>query len=288
MAIIFSGVVARERIQPLIKQRLKRIGKTPLLTILFPEQNENQNSFLLAKEREAHHLGVETRIIHIAKNATIGTYKNEIKNAAKHSDGILIQLPISKGLDTQTILNTIPYKKDVEALSAQRFGEIFQDEASIYSPVAKAAVNAVYFAMDTLRRDPAEQNVCIVGFNNLTGKPATAVLSRTFGSISICRSHTPEKTLKKNLAEADVIISSTGKIDFIVPDMIKEGSILIDVGFERGQDGTIHGDFHPECEQKADFMTPVPGGLGPLTVTYIYDNLATLLEEKTVDEHSQP
>jgi methylenetetrahydrofolate dehydrogenase (NADP+) / methenyltetrahydrofolate cyclohydrolase len=281
MAVLFSGVVARERIQPQIIKRLQRIGKDVSLTILFPEQNENQNSFLRAKEREAHHLGVEPKVVHIPKDASIGTYEKEIEKAAKHSDGILIQLPISKGLDTQTILNAVPYDKDVEALSARRFGEVFQDEASVYSPVAKAAVNAVYFAMDALDREPATQNICIVGFNNLTGKPATAVLSRTFGSISICRSHTPEETFKKYLADADVIISSTGKIDLITPDMIKEGSVLIDVGFERGEDGDIHGDFHPDCEKKAGFMTPVPGGLGPLTVTYIYDNLATLLEEKT-------
>lgn len=287
MAVIFSGMAARERIQPQIIKRLMRIGKKPSLTILFPEQNENQRSFLRAKEREAHHLGVEPNIIHMSKDATIGTYENEIEKAAEYSDGILIQLPISKGLDTQTILNAVPYEKDVEALSARRFGEIFQDEASVYSPVAKAAVNAVYFAMDALKREPGDQNVCIVGFNNLTGKPAAAVLSRTFGSISICRSHTPEETLKKNIAEADVIISSTGKKDLITPGMIKKGSVLIDVGFEKEKDGTIHGDFHPDCEKIAGFMTPVPGGLGPLTVTYIYDNLATLLEEKIGQVHSK-
>ena len=114
----------------------------------------------------------------------------------------------------------------------------------------------------------------------ITGKPAAAVLSRRYGSVVICRSQTPPEMLKEAVSSSDIVISSTGKIDFITPNMVKKESILVDVGFERGEDGKIHGDFHPDCEKKAAFFTPVPGGLGPLTVTYIYENLLTLLEEQ--------
>ena len=207
---------------------------------------------------------------------TTETYIDEIE-ARSYADGILIQLPVTPEANKHRVLNSIPRDKDVEGLSAQRMGELAQGNNPIYSPVAKAAMHAVGQALSTLGREAQTQHVCLVGFSDMIGKPLAHIIARQFNSTTICTSKTTD--LRKHTSNADILISGIGKPAYITQDMIKPDSILIDAGYETDASNNISGDFHKSCLDSAAFFTPVPGGIGPLTITYIYENLLELNNE---------
>lgn len=270
MAIVFDGNRAAEDIY----SKLRDIKANLSLSILYYAENQAQKTFITLKQKVAERLGVSFKIIEIPTGFSTDEVQKLLEKESKTATGLLVQLPLPENLDRYKILNAIPYNNDVEGLSDKWMGELAQNDTVIYSPVAKAAMTVIEEAVNILDLKLQDLNVVIVGNSYLAGRPAELVLARRCNSVTVTNHHTSD--LSEITRKADIILSATGVVNIISADMVKEDAILIDVGFEKQEDGSITGDIHPDAFKKSAFHTPVPGGIGPLTIAFIFENLYAL------------
>lgn len=189
--------------------------------------------------------------------------------------GILVQLPLSERFDEDIITNAVVPEKDLDGFTDVNLGKLFTGKPYLAPCTPKGIVYALKMYNINLRG----ANVVIVGRSNIVGKPLAALLTNLDATVTLCHSKT--KNLKDITSKADILIAAIGKPNFITKDMIKKDSILIDVGINRIEDKKIVGDVDFESvKNKASLITPVPGGVGPLTVAMVLDNAVTIEEKK--------
>ena len=195
-------------------------------------------------------------------------------NNDKSVNGILCQLPLPKHLDEKKVLNLIKPEKDVDAFHPENVGHIMIGDFN-FLPCTPAGI------MEMLRYENIDldgKNCVVIGRSNIVGKPMAMLLINASGTVTVCHSRT------QNLAEicrsADILVSAVGKADFVKADMVKEGAVVIDVGMNRNAEGKLCGDVaYDEVAPKCSYITPVPGGVGPMTITMLMRN--TLYAAKT-------
>lgn len=184
--------------------------------------------------------------------------------------GILVQSPLPKGLDEAALVETIDPKKDVDAFHAYNVGKIMQGKYS-FLPCTPAGV------MELLRSAGVEvcgKRCVVIGRSDIVGKPMAMLLLHQNGTVTICHSKT--RNLKDICREADILVSAVGKAGFVTGDMIKPGAAVIDVGMNRNQEGKLCGDVvFDQAEKVAGYITPVPGGVGPMTIAMLMRNTVT-------------
>lgn len=184
--------------------------------------------------------------------------------------GILVQSPLPKGLDEAALVETIDPKKDVDAFHAYNVGKIMQGKYS-FLPCTPAGV------MELLRSagvEVCEKRCVVIGRSDIVGKPMAMLLLHQNGTVTICHSKT--RNLKDICREADILVSAVGKVGFVTGDMIKPGAAVIDVGMNRNQEGKLCGDVvFDQAEKVAGYITPVPGGVGPMTIAMLMRNTVT-------------
>ncbi|MBQ4599180.1 MAG: bifunctional methylenetetrahydrofolate dehydrogenase/methenyltetrahydrofolate cyclohydrolase FolD [Clostridia bacterium] len=196
------------------------------------------------------------------------------KDAKIH--GILVQLPLPKHLDEEKVILAIDPRKDVDAFHPQNVGKIMIGNFS-FVPCTPAGV------MELLKQyniDPAGKHCVIIGRSNIVGKPQAMLMLKENATVTICHSKTA------NLAEitktADILVAAVGRANFVTADMVKEGAVVIDVGINRNADGKLCGDVDfAAVEPMASYITPVPGGVGPMTITMLLKNTLTAAKEQT-------
>ncbi len=187
-------------------------------------------------------------------------------NHNPHIDGILCQLPVPKHIDEQAIIDAISPEKDVDAFHPINVGKIMVGNFD-FLPCTPAGVMQLLEEYDI---DPNGKNCVVIGRSNIVGKPMAMLLLHKNGTVTICHSCT--KNLKEVCAQADILVAAVGKADFVTADMVKEGAVVIDVGMNR-KDGKLCGDVaFDEVNEKASYLTPVPGGVGPMTITMLMKN----------------
>lgn len=190
--------------------------------------------------------------------------------------GILVQLPLPKHLDEEKVILAIDPRKDVDAFHPQNVGKIMIGNFS-FVPCTPAGV------MELLKQyniDPAGKHCVIIGRSNIVGKPQAMLMLKENATVTICHSKTA------NLAEitktADILVAAVGRANFVTADMVKEGAVVIDVGINRNADGKLCGDVDfAAVEPMASYITPVPGGVGPMTITMLLKNTLTAAKEQT-------
>lgn len=183
-------------------------------------------------------------------------------------DGIMINLPLPAQISTTKVLNRIKLIKDVDGFKAENLGLLFQNSENFISPSTPAGIMAL---IEGYKIDLEGKDVVIIGRSNIVGKPVAALILNSHGTITICNSHT--KNLIEKTKRADILISAVGKPKFITEDMVKEGVVVIDVGINR-VNGKLEGDVDFEnVQKKASYITPVPGGVGALTVAMLLSNI---------------
>lgn len=191
-------------------------------------------------------------------------------NEDKTVNGILCQLPLPKHLDEKTILNLIRPEKDVDAFHPENVGHIMIGDFN-FLPCTPAGI------MEMLRYEKIDldgKNCVVIGRSNIVGKPMAMLMLKENATVTICHSRT--KNLKEIVAGADVIVAAVGRPNFVTADMVKEGAVIIDVGINRMDDGKLCGDVDFEaCKEKASYITPVPGGVGPMTIATLMQNTIT-------------
>lgn len=187
-------------------------------------------------------------------------------NANPKISGILCQLPLPAQISEDAVIAAIDPKKDVDAFHPANVGKIMIGDFD-FLPCTPAGVMEL---LDEYEIDPKGKQCVVIGRSNIVGKPMAMLLLHRHGTVTICHSRT--KNLTELCAGADILVAAVGKASFVTPDMVKEGAVVIDVGINRNAEGKVCGDVDPAVMEKASYMTPVPGGAGPMTITMLMKN----------------
>lgn len=188
-------------------------------------------------------------------------------NKDKTVNGILCQLPVPKHIDEKAVIEAIAPEKDVDCFSNVNVGKLWTGEAD-FMPCTPAGIMAM---LEEYKIPVASKNCVIVGRSNIVGKPLAALMLKADATVTVCHSKT--KNLSEICKNADILVAAIGKAEFIKKDMVKEGAVVIDVGINRKENGKLCGDVDfEEVSQKASFITPVPGGCGPMTIAMLMKN----------------
>ncbi|MBE6648587.1 MAG: bifunctional methylenetetrahydrofolate dehydrogenase/methenyltetrahydrofolate cyclohydrolase FolD [Ruminococcaceae bacterium] len=196
-------------------------------------------------------------------------------NCDEKINGILVQVPLPKGIDEKKVIDTISPEKDVDAFSESNIGKYFLGNAKFLP----CTPGGILHLLDKYEIDVNGKNCVVIGRSNIVGKPMALLLLQRNGTVTVCHSRT--KNLEEYTKNADIIIVAIGKPKFLTGDMIKEGAVVIDVGINRLPDGKVTGDADFEsCKEKASFITPVPGGVGPMTIAQLLLNTLEASNDK--------
>jgi len=250
--MIIDGKKIAEEIKNSLKKGFETSGKKLKLAIVQVGEDSISAKFIEKKVKFAEEIGVKAKVYNLPQDITTNKLRKKMAEICKNSDGVIIQLPLPEHINTQYILNSIPAKKDVDVLSENR--------SRCLTPV----VAAIKEILDRNNIDIKNKNVVILGAGILVGRPAATWFINQGATIFVLRSST--KDISKYTKEADIIIAGVGKPNLITADIVKKGVIIIDAG----------GDVDPVVAQKASIFTPVPGGVGPLTVAMVFKNLLEL------------
>lgn len=247
-------------------------GVKPGLAVIIVGEDPASQVYVRNKKKAALEVGMHSVVIEMPEKTTqeeLMAKLEELKcDPAIH--GILVQLPLPGHLDEDAVIDAIPPEKDVDAFHPVNTGKIMIGDFD-FLPCTPAGV------MKMLEYENVEiegKECVVVGRSNIVGKPQAMLLLHKNGTVTVCHSRT------KNLAEvcrrADILVVAVGRADFITGDMIKEGAVVIDVGMNRKADGKLAGDVDfASCEKRASMITPVPGGVGPMTITMLLENTLT-------------
>ena len=243
-------------------RELKSRGINPCLTVILVGENPASQVYVRGKINDCAQCGIESRSINLPADTTQDALLAEVKKLADDSavHGILVQLPLPAQIDEKAVIDAIPPEKDVDGFSPVNVGRM-QIGEPCYLPCTPAGCIRMIESTGT---DIAGKNAVVIGRSNIVGKPAALLLLAKNATVTICHSRT--KNLKEVCAAADILVAAVGREGFVTGDMVKPGAVVIDVGINRGADGKLHGDVNfAEAAEKAAYITPVPGGVGPMT-----------------------
>lgn len=247
---------------------LKDKGVRPGLAVIIVGEDPASKVYVRNKERACEECGFYSEKYALPEETTQEELLGLIDELNHNSriDGILCQLPVPKHINEQAIIDAISPEKDVDAFHPINVGKIMVGNFD-FLPCTPAGVMQLLEEYDI---DPNGKNCVVIGRSNIVGKPMAMLLLHKNGTVTICHSRT--KNLKEVCAQADILVAAVGKADFVTADMVKEGAVVIDVGMNR-KDGKLCGDVaFDEVNEKVSYLTPVPGGVGPMTITMLMKN----------------
>lgn len=256
---------------------IAKTGVTPKLAVVLVGDNPASQVYVRNKGKACEEVGFLAEQIDMPATTTQDELEALIDrlNADDSVHGILVQLPLPKGLSEERVLLRIDPDKDVDAFHPYNVGRMVAGQA-VFLPCTPAGV------MQLLHRSGVEvagKNCVVVGRSNIVGKPMAHLLLQENGTVTICHSRTAN--LAEETRRADILIAAIGKADFFTGDMVKEGAVVIDVGMNRNAEGKLTGDVDfASVEPKASCITPVPGGVGPMTIAMLMQNTLTAAKNK--------
>ena len=275
MSKIIDGKKISQQIKDELKDKVSKMEIKPGLIVISVGDNPASSVYVKQKEKCANYIGINYRHLHFDKISDEDLIKEIIKlNKDKNVDGIIVQLPLPNGMDEVKIVNTIDPNKDVDGLTFLNAGLLLNNKTSLVSCTPKGI-------MELLRRENVlidGANVVVIGRSILVGKPMMNLLINANATVTLCHSKT--KNIEKITKKADILIVAIGKKEFIKKEMVKKNSIIIDVGINR-VDGKLYGDVdYNDVLNKVKKITPVPGGVGPMTVVMLMQNVCEAYEKK--------
>ena len=256
---------------------LKKQGITPGLAVIIVGDDPASRVYVNNKKKACAELGMLSEEYALPADTTEEELLDLINtlNGREDIDGILCQLPLPRHLDEKRVLNAISSEKDVDAFHPVNVGKIMIGDYS-FLPCTPAGV------MELIRRsniDVAGKNCVVIGRSNIVGKPMAMLMLHANATVTICHSRT--QNLKEICRSADIIVAAVGKAYFVTADMVKEGAVVIDVGMNRNSEGKLCGDVdYDEVSKVASAITPVPGGVGPMTITMLMQNTLTAAKQR--------
>ena len=276
MAVIIDGKAVSAALREEIKNESeafeKSTGIKPGLAVIIVGEDPASQIYVRNKAKACDEVGFYSEVHRLPEQTTEKELLELVHSLNKNEKihGILVQSPLPKHLDEALIVNNIDYNKDVDAFHPVNVGKIMIGDYN-FLPCTPAGVMELLKAYSI---DVTGKEVAVVGRSNIVGKPQAMLMLHSNATVTICHSRT--KNLSEVLNRADVVVMAIGKAKFLKADMIKEGAVVIDVGMDRDENGKLCGDVDfDECQKKASYITPVPGGVGPMTITMLMKNTLT-------------
>ena len=264
---ILDGKLLSSKIKDEVKSLADSYVKTPILAVISVGDDEASKVYVKNKKRACEYCGISMMHFCFDKNYSEDKIVKKIKELNKDEsvNGIIVQLPLPEGFNEKRLINTISQLKDVDGLTYESQGKLLNNEECFVPCTPKGIIEL----LDYYKINLEGKHVVIVGRSNLVSKPLYIECLNRNATVTMCHSKTID--LKKYTLEADVLIVATGKKYLIDSQMVKKGVIIVDVGITR-IDGKLYGDVNPNVEEKASFLSPVPGGVGPMTVCMLLKN----------------
>ncbi len=279
---LLDGKALSETIKNELKNEsdaLRQKGVIPCLAVILVGDDPASQTYVNSKEKSAHTSGIAS----IVKRLPAHTSETELLNLIDalnndtSVDGILVQLPVPKHIDSAKIIEAIDPKKDVDGFHPFNVGRLMAGLDG-FVPCTPFGVMKLLEAYNINVRG---MDACVVGASNIVGKPMMNLLLNASATVEICRSST--KNLKEHTLRADLIVVGVGKINLLTADMVKEGAIVIDVGINRNAEGKIVGDVDfANVAPKCSYITPVPGGVGPMTIAMLLANTVKSAKQRVL------
>jgi len=272
MAIRLDGKTLAEEMRKEVREEIEDLGIKPGLAVIIIGESPAARIYVESKKKDCAAYGVESVECSLPEDTTEETLLSLIAELNQRTDvhGILIQLPLPEGFCKEKIINAISPEKDVDGFHPTNIGRVMTGDYG-FLPCTPAGVMELLAHYEI---DLTGQHMVMVGCSNIVGKPQAMLMLNEDATVTICHSRT--RDLGSMTRQADILVVATGRKGLITKDMVKPGAIVIDIGINRGEDGKIYGDVDfPEIEPIASYITPVPGGVGPMTRAVLMRNTLT-------------
>ncbi len=268
--------VYRQKIKSEIEKEIEN-GRAPHLCVILVGNNPASISYIKGKEKACAAVGMKSTLIHLEENTTQEELLRVVSEQNKNDevDGILVQLPLPKHLNEKEIIAILDPKKDVDGLHPMNMGKLMLNEEG-FVPCTPLGVMEL---IKETKVDLTGKRAVVIGRSPLVGNPVAQLLMRKNATVTICHSKTED--MKAICKEADILVVAIGKAKFITRDYVKKGAIVIDVGVNRNSDGKLVGDVDfDQVLSEVSIITPVPKGVGPMTITMLLQNTLTAYRQK--------
>lgn len=280
MLKLIDGKALSAQLRSGIKEEVEEIkakGVTPGLAVILVGDDPASQVYVRNKEKACIAAGMHSEVYRLPQETSEEELLERIDKLNKDENihGILVQLPVPKHINEDKVIDAISVDKDVDGFSPANVGALLIGKEAFEPCTPRGCIELI----KTTGIEISGKKAVVVGRSNIVGKPIAIMLLRENATVTICHSRT--KDLKKELQDADIIVAAVGKAGFITADMIKPGAVVIDVGINRMEDGKLTGDVDQKALKEMDFdcyLTPVPGGVGPMTITMLMRN--TLVSAK--------
>lgn len=268
--IILDGKTFAKEIKENVKSKVEKLEKKPALSCIIVEGDSASEIYVANKQKACAECGLISKMIRLPHNVGQAELEQNIEdlNANEDVSAILLQLPIPKNLDTDRAINKILPEKDVDCLTFSNAGRLFAGK----NKIAPCTPTGIIKLLEKYNVQIAGKLAVVVGRSELVGKPVAMLLEQKNATVILCHSKTGDERLKELTRMADILIVAVGKPKFITAEHVKPGAVVVDVGINR-VDGKIYGDVDFESVKNiCSMITPVPGGVGPLTVACLMEN----------------
>lgn len=282
MKIIDGKLVAfetRKEIKTQVEQAEKKIGKQIGLAVVLVGDDSASQVYVRNKIGACAEVGIKSTLCKLSAGSTFEEVKNTIERLNRDDtvNGILLQLPLPKQLDESALLDVIDYRKDVDGCHFIQKGRLWTGRDSLIACTPYGVMRLLEFYGIGVQG----KNAVVIGRSNLVGKPLAQLLLDKNATVTICHSKT--RDMSEITKRADIVCVAVGKAKFLKADMVKEGAVVVDIGMDRDEKGKLCGDVDfDSVAPKCSFITPVPGGVGPMTVTMLLANTVKAFLQQNV------
>lgn len=270
--ILIDGKKVSEAVRSEIKAEtaefIKKTGVQPGLAVIIVGNNPASEIYVRNKIKATEEAGMKSFCYRLSENAKEEELRDLIQNLNSDDavNGILVQLPLPKHMDEKRVLSLIDVKKDVDGFSAYQMGKLVLGTPELIACTPHGVMELLHYYNIPI----SGKRAVVIGRSNIVGKPMAQLLMAENATVTVCHSRT--QNLAEVVREGDIVVAAIGKAEFITADMIKDGAVVIDVGMNRTDNG-LKGDVDfAEVSKKASYITPVPGGVGPMTITMLLKN----------------
>ncbi len=277
-ATIINGKAIAASLETKLKirvQKLKKLGILPRLGVIFVGDDRPSQTYIRKKQEAALRIGIDFKLFQLPRTVKPDALVKEIKKiqSKQHLSGLIIQLPLPEKLYCSEVLNAVSSTIDVDCLTDANIGKLVMRTNKIFPPTPAS----VMIVLKSIGVDVAGKNITLIGTGSLVGKPLAIILMNEGASVTTCNSRTTN--IKQKSLNADIIVTGVGKKDILRGNMIKHGAVVIDTGI-CFVDGKMCGDVNrTEITAKAGYLSPTPGGVGPITVAKLLENVIICAEQ---------
>jgi methylenetetrahydrofolate dehydrogenase (NADP+)/methenyltetrahydrofolate cyclohydrolase len=277
MARTLDGKLCAQAIKTQIAQQVKGLANKPGLGTILVGDDPGSQAYVNGKHRDCAEVGINSIRIDLPASATQADVLKAVNelNSAKECTGYIVQLPLPRGIDTNLVLEAIDPDKDADGLHPINLGRLVLNQPAP-RPCTPSGI------IELLKKNNiswAGQDVAIIGRGATVGRPLSLMLNSKEINATVTNLHTGSKDLAAHTKRADIVIAAIGKSHFLTAEMIKPGAVVVDVGITRTQSG-LQGDVHPDVAQIASAITPMPGGVGPMTRAMLLNNILLIAQAK--------